>query len=359
MLKLNKPNLILFASLLLGAVLFVSAMQQADLGNIQAVFRNFPWYMMVFLCLLNAAAAIVMSGARWQAVLRAQGVRMSFMKVLEAKLVGYVVNYITPAAILGGEPVRAYMVNVETGAGWKKSLATVVIEELIFFGVLFAVLALSFFVMLDKFSFSLWITVPALLFVGLILTLMLKLYARAASRNGSGENLALFTLLLKKMRFHRVAWIKQHMRAFEETDLLIENFFRKHRRAFQWAVFFSAVEFVFYVLLALAICWLLGSRIDFLGALQIFSLTTLANMAPIPAALGVFEMILTLAFELLGLSKQAGFAFSLLMRGTNVAVCLVGLAALITFASRNMSRRMNRGDSTPPVFARLYRFIRK
>lgn len=358
MLKLNKSNLILLLSLALGVVLFVSAMQQADLGRIQVVFRDFPWYMWVLLCLLNALAAVVMSGARWQVVLRAQDIQISFVKVMEAKMVGYVVNYITPAAILGGEPVRAYMVNAETGVGWKKTLASVVIEELIFFAMLFLVVVLSFLVMLDHLAIPFWATVSVFGLILLVLAAIFNFY-QSALKPTDHDKSTFFVFLIEKMRLNRLGWVERHLPAFRETDVLIENFFREHRKAFQWAVWFSALEFLLYILLSLAICRLLGARIDFLGAMQIFSLTTLANLTPIPAALGVFEMMLTVAFELLGLSKDSGFAFSLLMRGTNIALCLAGLVALGIFVVRNMSRRMAESGSTPPIFAKLYKMIKR
>lgn len=352
MFKLGKKTLLIL-SLAVGVVLFILAFQQAGFEKIQETLVLFPKKTLLTLFLVNSAAAILIGGYRWYVIFRSQGCHISFWKIIQAKFVGFSVSYITPAALVGGEPVRAYMVKEGSDCGWEKAFASVIIDQIIFFMTLFLLMVLSFILLLENFAIPREITYSAFFLIALGLCIMYMLYNKTLNRH-DGEK-AFFSFIIYKTKLNKISFIKKRLRSIEEMDQLIENFFRKNTKASLLAFMSAFLEFFFYIVVVFLMCSFLNEPVSFFNALEIFFLITLANLVPIPGALGSFELFLTVIFDLLGMGKETGFAFSLLFRFINVALCFVGLIVLLLFISKTLSK--GRSADAPPVFGRFDRFV--
>jgi uncharacterized protein (TIRG00374 family) len=99
---------------------------------IQEVFMSFtnssPRIIIGF---LFASIGIMVSLAwRWKVVLRSQKIDIPLLKLFNYRLIGYGISYLTPAAKLGGEPVRAALLG-RHGVNFSKALSSVVIDKTI------------------------------------------------------------------------------------------------------------------------------------------------------------------------------------------------------------------------------------
>jgi uncharacterized protein (TIRG00374 family) len=352
MFQLSK-KVLLTLSLFVGALLFAFAFQHVGLDEIKNTLLFFPKNTLLVLFLVNAIAAILIGGYRWYIIFKAQGCQISFWKIIQAKLAGFSASYITPAALVGGEPVRAYMTKEGSDCGWEKSFASVIIDQMIFFIALFVLMVFSFIMLLDNFSIPREITYSAFSLIIVALLVMYIIYNKTINRH-DGER-AFFSFVVHKTGLNKLKFIKKHLQSIEKTDLLIEMFFKNNKKTFILAVLLAFLEFAVYVLVVFLMCMFLGEPVSFFGSLEIFFLITLANLVPIPGALGSFELFLTVIFDLLGLGKETGLAFSLIFRFINVALCFVGLLALISFMFKTVSKSFS--VDTPPIFLKLHHVL--
>jgi len=68
----------------------------------------------------------------------------------------------------------------------------------------------------------------------------------------------------------------------------------------------------------------LGKNIGGLTALSILGFSCLATMIPIPTALGSHEAIQIFAFNSLGLGLSTATAFTMIIRGAELSIALIG-----------------------------------
>ena len=73
----------------------------------------------------------------------------------------------------------------------------------------------------------------------------------------------------------------------------------------------------------------LGKEISGLPVFSILGFTYLAVMVPIPTALGSHEAIQTFAFNSLGLGLPTATAFTMIIRGAELLIALVGVIILL------------------------------
>ena len=67
---------------------------------------------------------------RWNVILRADNHKIPFFRLFMYKIVGFGISFITPAAKVGGEPIRAALTQ-RHGISFKKSFSTIVIDKIV------------------------------------------------------------------------------------------------------------------------------------------------------------------------------------------------------------------------------------
>ena len=72
----------------------------------------------------------------------------------------------------------------------------------------------------------------------------------------------------------------------------------------------------------------MGKNLGGLLALSLLSFTYIAVIIPIPAALGSHEAVQTIAFNSLGLGAPAATVYTMIIRGAELTVALVGVIFL-------------------------------
>jgi len=101
-----RKKLIFFGSLLLGLLIMLVIYFSID--NILVPFKAAPWSLLlayVFVVLLIHSLQTI----RWQVILKTTGHKLGFGKLFVYRIMGYSLNYITPSAHIGGEPLKAAM----------------------------------------------------------------------------------------------------------------------------------------------------------------------------------------------------------------------------------------------------------
>lgn len=348
-----KKALLAISSLFLGVLLFIFAFQHVGWNEIKAALFLFPRQAVILIFLINFLAVFVVGAGRWQIILRGQGCAASFGTVLRIKLAGFALSYVTPSAFLLNEPVRAFMIKEESKCSWEKSFASVIVDQTILYASLLLAMIAGFVFLAQRFTLDRTIYYG---FLGLLLVSLLAFYLFYAKivRKREDEP-GLFTFLIRKLHLDRVGFIQRHLPGIESTEQVMAHFFRHERRRSFWVVLLGLLETGLDISVVFFVCYYLGHLIGVFEAVGIFSFVTFASLIPIPAALGSFEVMLTLIFQLFGFGEENGLAFSLIYRFVNVSFCLIGAGVFLDFTLKTASSAYSR--EAPPMLLKVHEFL--
>jgi len=343
-------------SLILGLLLFLFAVQQAGIDDVWKSISLFPITVIILVFLINFIAIIVIGSLRWKIILKSQNVcDVSFLKILRAKLAGFLVSYITPSVLVGGEPVRAYMIKERSKCGWEKSFASVVIDQTIYFFTVFLFMIMGF-LFLVKYA-----SLPTEIFYGFgtiaafVVFTFYIFYSRTLNSNSDGDGFFMF--FIKTIKLNKIKFVKSREKKIVATEKIVSHFFKTKRKTLVEAFLFSVLELSLYLIIIWIVIFCLGTVIKITQATSIFFLLTLANFVPIPGSLGSFEMALTFIFDFFGLGKSNGFTFSLIYRIINIALVFVGFFTLIYFELKTVSHSFS--IEAPKPLLKIHRFLVK
>ena len=345
-------------SLFVGLLLFVIAMQQAGVGDVLRTISLFPLSIIILVLLVNFIAICVIGSWRWKIIIESQNShKISFLKIFRAKLVGFTVSYITPSVLVGGEPVRAYMIKEDGICNWEKSFASVVIDQAIYFFSLFLLMITGFLFLVYHFSLPIEVFLGfGIIIIFTVLTLYL-FYSKILNGN-SGED-GFFMFIIKTLKLNRIKFVRSKEKNIKRTEKIIAQFFKTKKEVFLKAFLLAVLEGILYliVICSIILCFDSANVFEFTQSFSIFFLITLANFIPIPGSFGSFEAALTFIFDLLNLGKSNGFTFSLIYRFINIALVVVGFFALIHFEITTASHKF--GAEAPKTLLKMHKFLKR
>lgn len=341
-------------SLSLGLILLVYTIEQAGINSILKSISFFPVSAIIIIFLANFIAAIIISSMRWRIIIESQDhCEISFSKVVIAKLAGFTMGYITPSVFVGGEPIRAYMIKESTGCSWEKSIASVIIDQAIYFFTLLLLMIIGFLFLADHFYLPRSITYG---FWAIFLMSMIILYLFYSRSFVKSDGEGFFIYLVRIFKLDKIGYIKKREENINKTEEIISNFFRNKREALIKSFMLAIAEVIAYLIVVWIIALYLGATISVFHSVSIFAIITLASFVPIPGSLGSMEASLTYIFDLLSLERSNGFIFSLIFRFVNIIVVVLGFFAIIYFEFKNISHKFN---FAPKELANLHKLLIK
>jgi uncharacterized protein (TIRG00374 family) len=292
-------------------------------------------------------------------LLYAQGHVLPYHKLMGYRLAAFAVSYFTPGPHFGGEPLQVYVVSRRHAVPTPVSLAAVVLDKLIemIFNFTFVVLGALFVLEWRTGAASqaqVWTTSG---FALLFLLPIVILVALACGRHPLSGPLAF--LLNTWQRTGRRA---QHERfasthssighfviTLRESEHLGSRLFRQRPWLLAAAVAVSLASWLVIV----AEFWLMAYFLDLDLALQDTIVALLAARAaillPLPAAVGALEASQALAMVSLGLPAAYGISLSLLIRGRDVLLGLIGLALTAWYTRRRKAAHLPGVTELPGV----------
>jgi uncharacterized protein (TIRG00374 family) len=304
---------IFLLSFLVGILLFWAVIRFVGWQEIKKsilVFTGWQGLLILFLTFVW----ILIDNWKWKEILKGEGIDISFFSIVRPGLIGFSLMYLAPTFILGGEIFRGYILKKNHSLSWAKGMASVFLDRIldwttnllvVFFGMSFFLLKIS---LLPK---KLGIILGSVFLFWLIGIAFF--YAMVFKR----ESIARFVL--------RFINYKGQSNEPLEIEKEIFNFFKLKSTQFRKAL---GLAFLGESVMLLRIWFLisfLGKNISFFVALAISGFYYLATIIPIPASLGVQDVLQVFAFKALGLGANFGIAFTLIIRAAEVIVALVGV----------------------------------
>lgn len=294
-------------------------------GNIyEAATRLGP----VALCVILLPSLIMyaVEAYGWKITLGPAGQAVSFLRVFAVRTAGEVVNMTTPTAYVGGEPLKAYLLQ-KSGVPMVEGLASVVIAKttMTIAQVLFILLgiALGFWILGAQGSPG-QVVAAGLLSVGLL--------AFGAMAFVFVQRRGLFIWILETLRKLgiRIGFLEAREGKLRELDQTILNFYTRHQTAFYASTALYFLGWLAEALEVFVIIAYLGGPVDVWSAISIGALSVFIKGGTffIPGSLGAQDGGNLLLLQAFGYSDVTGITFALLRRFRELVWIGIGLACV-------------------------------
>lgn len=315
-----------FFWLALAVLLLWLTLRAVDLGEVWARLAHLQPAQIALLLIVNVAVLATFS-ARWWLLLAAQGYRINYLLLMAYRLATFAVSYFTPGPHFGGEPLQVYLITSRHQAPVAVSVAAVVIDKVLEMAANFTFLALGVIFVVRAQALpgvsetQLLATSMALLLLPLSLLAALMLGRRPVS-----TLLAWAERPWRWLRPHRTALTATHFaNAARQSETQSIALCRHHPITMLLAVGASLLSWAAIVSEFWLMTAVLGLDLALPEAVAALLAARVAILLPLPAALGALEASQALAMRLLGQSPAAGVSLSVLIRGRDVLLGLLGL----------------------------------
>jgi len=264
---------------------------------------------------------IMMLGAwRWQEILIAQNVRVSFFDFFKSFLAGFSVMFLAPVLLWAGEVFRGYILRRKNKVSWTQVMTSVFIDRVLEWTVNLIVIVLGSLYFLYK--------------IGLPSRNLLIIFGTVFSVFFLAISYFYFKVLKRESIIHflfKISGFKNSKKdnALFETEKQIFDFFRWENKKLQKTLTISFLRAGAMLLRAWVLIIFLGKNIGLLSSLSILGFTYLASMIPIPTSLGSHEAIQSFAFSSLGLNVSTATVFTMIIRAAELLFALAGLVIVL------------------------------
>ena len=259
----------------------------------------------------------------WSLTLGQWASRVGFVRLFMVRMAGEAINVTTPTAMLGGEPVKAYLLT-RYDVPMVEGLASVVTAKTIMSlaQILFMLLGLGVTLWLvggGESNVLVAFLSAGLLGFGVFLFLVVQRY-------GIGRGL-LTVAQACRIRSQRLeAWRPRLL----ELDHTIRIFYRERRRTFMVSLGVHFVAWLTELFEVYAILYFLGVEVGWLSSLSIAAIAVLikGGVSFVPGGLGAQEGGYLFLLVALGYGEVTGITFALIRRIREILWILIGLVFL-------------------------------
>lgn len=318
-----RQRIILVASAIVGFVLLISVVYHIGFEMIFSAFLEaktlylIPYILVALLVLLTLIV-------KWKIILSAFGYDVSLSKLVLYKCCGFAAAYLTPSAFIGGEGVRAYLLS-KHGISYSKGLSVNIIDKSVELtvNVLFTIIGTIMLVLYVSLPKN---TLQAII-IGLVVAIILViLYHYQMIRSK-----AFFSLIVRPWKGIHRGFFTSLETNFRTVEKNISEFFCKHRMVYYQSLLLSLIAWVFMFLEYKLLLLTLGYNASLIILFLVISVTGLAYIFPIPAALGVLEGGQASLFKFSNMGISKGIALSIIVRMKDLVVSFVGLFYIFNY----------------------------
>ncbi|MFH1820527.1 MAG: lysylphosphatidylglycerol synthase transmembrane domain-containing protein [Candidatus Nealsonbacteria bacterium] len=309
-----KKILSFFVSLLIGIGLLAWIIRLVGWQEILSSFLIFTgWQGMVILFL--SFLLLWVSCFKWHLILKSQGYEIKNRELFLPYLTSFAMNYLFQMIIVGGDIFRAYVLREKYDVPWKKAVSSVIIDKILdSTGFILAILTgLGFFL----FKIGLPPANLAIVLGGFLLLMVSGIsffYLKSFRKESIARPIAKF--------FRK--------RGLPDGDILeIEretfSYFKPNKTIFWQGIGLSLLRVSLTWLRTWLLILFLGQAIGVWPTLSILGSVYIAMMIPIPADIGVHEVVQVFTFNSLGLGATIAPAFAIIQRGAQLILSLAGI----------------------------------
>lgn len=255
----------------------------------------------------------------------------NFWKLFLVKTIGFSLSYITPAALLGGEPARFFVLRGDDEDKNSRLAASIVLDKIIQLLSSFVFFFAGLFILLIylNLGWSIEIIIGVMLSGCILGFWILVTRVRKVSREKG-----IFVTLAERLYLKKLINSKKFETRLDEVEKYTRRFFIRRKGIIPKVVFYSVLEVVFVLLSFWLIIFFMGDLLTVSQTLVIKSMTDLAMIIPFPAALGTLEATQAFVFTSFNLGPATGVALSLVYRGLCLVIVFFGILLFAFFHFR-------------------------
>ncbi len=311
------------SSILIGLAVSTVILWNVGIGGVLETLRHAGWAVILAYLTVSVLISVVLT-FKWRVVLDAYGVRLPFYTIFIYRLIGFAVSYVTPTAHVGGEPVRAMLLNKQ-GIPMKVGFSSAIVDRSleVIFNILMFFLGALIILNFVGFPLGARIAIFALSLVA-ITVVGLFIWGVLSKKRFISSTLKLFRVDRRKSWPAIENWAR-------EIEILIGYFYAKKRRHFRIAVMLNALLWVLMMLEYKFALLILGYDTSVFGAFLFLTGVAIAYSIPIPAGFGVLEIGQVSAGALLGIPAAVGVAMAFIIRARDFLWTVIGLLLLAAF----------------------------
>lgn len=352
---LNKRRLLPLLPWIIAPLLLVWVLRAVPLEEAWAILQQISLIELLALALLNVLVLLSFSG-RWWIILRSQGHRIPYLRLVGYRLAAFGVTYFTPGPQFGGEPVQVYLPEKRDGVPRSTAVAAVTLDKTLELLVNFAFLAGGVALIAQRRLLSADAERVALA-AALILFAVPPLFLLAIWAGGRP-----MTRLAQAAVWPVQAWrrrspgirttagsdrIERLLGGVAASETQVRAFCRQHPAALAAAMGVTLLSWLGMIAEYWLALWVLGIVLSPVEVIVSLTAARIAFLAALPAGLGALEASQVLALGALGANPAAGLSLSLLIRLRDTALAAAGVAWGLRLAGQS------NGLSDAPPYATL------
>lgn len=320
--KFNKKNIVVIISILIGVAALWYILDQITITEVLNAFKDVTWDIILFFVLIQVAMFLVLTW-RWQIILQSQGHnQVKLWRLLNYKLVGYGISFLTPSAKIGGEPVRAGLLASRENMPFQRALSSVVIDKTM------ELSTNGLFTIIGFVAIILWLgvseSVKNSLIAFIIVFFILIVYFNYRMLRGK----KFFQILFKFLGLYKVKKLKGFLKKTKEFEELVIKFYSKDRKYFYYSLLISVLSWLMMFFEFKFAALMVGQDLTIMQLFFIICVVGVAFMIPIPMGLGALEAGQIGIFALLGISEAAAVGLAFVVRIKDIVLSVIGLTLL-------------------------------
>lgn len=312
---------VLKISFVVGVLLFFLFVYFIGPSQIWENIKRLTWQNFIILLFLRFVHSLLRTVC-WKIIFEQYEKKISYSYLYAARLAGDAIGYLTPSAQLGGEPIRAMMVNK---SNLEKSFASVIVDKTIeiitqiLFTIIGVIIVIALIPLPGKYEYLLIAFVLGAAFIAIFSFIKQK------------QGFFIWIIkILKKLKI-RFKFIEKRETRIKEIDDHISHFYKKHKKIF--LIVFLLHSFIFLLWtteIYLTLLFIGAEGVTLIKSYLIVSLGAFVVMLPtMPASLVTYEITYITIFVLLGLGADSGMTLILIRR--IILLIWAGIGLLLMF----------------------------
>jgi uncharacterized protein (TIRG00374 family) len=303
-----------------GVLVFFWLLHKLGLRSIESNLSNLKWG---FLAILLASLVWhILKTFAWMLALEPGSHDIGFRSFFRARLIGEAFNYLAILSSVGGDPVKAYVLNGRLRLS--RGMASVILDRVLYTATCLIFIILGIVAFLAHFPVGTQLYTVMMITLGCVVVLWgafcAMFYFRLPVISKTLKVLSSLPYLKKRFREKRAS--------FDKIDELIFDLFNYHRWRFLAIMGMHLLSFALSVLEIHIILFCVGNPVSVQVSFLLASLTLVFNSLSVfvPANLGSFEGAHYLMFHMLNLSPDLGLTLAIAKRIRALFWVGIGLA---------------------------------
>lgn len=309
-----------------GIILLV--LHSVGVGELFIIYHK----MNFFYCALAVFAyilAVLLAAIRWNEFVVDMKIKAKFVSVYAITWIGNAINSVTPVAISGGEPAKAYFLSKASSTKKSRTLATVIATDFLEYGSFVLIDIAAVMILYFKLDLPVIILYPLLFTIGVGILIIGSLIYTSLNRKASLVVTLFFTSIVKKLGI-----FKKHVLKFEDNleqniDIFNGTLREVSPRTVVSTMSITVLIRLLDILRLYIIILALGGSADPLSIVIAVAFATVAAVVPLlPGAIGAVEPAMIAGFVLCGLDFPLAAAVVIVDR-----IIVLGLNTTIGFGA--------------------------